>query len=85
MASGELDGGSIGDDGMFSHKAYPGFEVESDFRGGVVGWVRYSDLDATSSREGLPVRDCVRSRLWLYLPDEVDEDPILVRVRDEEG
>lgn len=27
----------------------------------------------------------MRSRLWLYLPDEVDEDPILGRVRDEEG
>lgn len=70
---------------MFSHNAYPGLEDESDFRGGVEGCGRHSDLDATSSREGLPVRDCVRSRLWLCLPDEVDEDPILVRVKDEEG
>ena len=27
----------------------------------------------------------MRSRLWLYLLDEVDEEPILGRVRDEEG
>ena len=75
----------MGDDGMFSHNAYPGLEDESDFRGGVEGWRRHSDLEATSSREGLPVRDCVRSRLWLCLVDEVDEEPILGRVRDEEG
>ena len=47
--------------------------------------MRHSDLDATSSREGRPVRDCVRSRLWLCLLDEADEDPILVRIREEEG
>jgi len=75
----------MGDDGMFSHNAYPGLEDERDFRGGVEGWTRHSDLDATSSREGLPVRDWVRSRLWLCLLDEVDEEPILGRVRDEEG
>jgi len=75
----------MGDDGMFSHNAYPGLEDESDFRGGVEGWTRHSDLDATSSREGLPVRDCVRSRLWPCLVDEVDEEPILGRVKDEEG
>lgn len=85
MASGELDGGSIGDDGMFSHNAYPGLEDGIAFRGGVEGWARCSDLDATSSKEGLPVRDCVRSRLWLCLPDDVDDEPILVRVRDEDG
>lgn len=27
----------------------------------------------------------MRSRLWVYLLDEVDEEPILGRVRDEEG
>jgi hypothetical protein len=85
VVSGELDGGSIGDEGMFSHNACPEFEDESDFRDGVEGWARYSDLEATSSREGLPVRDCVRSRLWLNLLDGVDEDPILGRVKDEEG
>ena len=85
MVSGELDGGSIGDDGMFSHNAYPGLEDVTDFRGGVEGWVRYSDLDATSSKEGLPVRDWVRIRLWLCLLDEVDDGPILGRAREEEG
>ena len=31
VASGELDGGSIGDDSIFSRSAYPGLDNESDF------------------------------------------------------
>jgi len=83
VASGELDGSSTGDNGMFSHSTYPGLEDEIAFRGGVEGQARYSGLDATSSKESLPVRDCVRSRLWLCLLDDVDDEPVLVSARDD--